>query len=462
MASDSPVIIAEHYTASTSQASHTAFTWQLALFFIFNAGIVNGLIWWLSPGGFQDTALQQSWDVLRGVGGDDSWGPMAAALAYLSEAGEKPLYSAIFFDQGIKFQYPPSALFALEGMYLFGEDRVRTYDEMSFSGFPPVNDIAGWAFLAVTAISAAALLEAGLRRSNSSYVLDSAVFIRGVLVFGFTLTFYPAVKAFTLGQIQLWINSIFALAMLVFVIGGKWISGGLMGLICLMKPHYGLFALWGALNREWRFAAACMITGILGLAFSIWHYGWANHLDYLRVLSFMSERGESYYANQSINGLLNRIASLSASHSSANTQFDAYGFPPYNAWVYWGTVLSSAFILLAAFLRRTTTETRILGFSILTVSLTIASPIAWEHHYGVLLPSFAFIAGCLAGSSRKLIIIAIGYVFVSNYVAALNLLSHTPFNFLQSYTLAGGLVFLLLMHFHFSSTQPVRQRLANP
>jgi hypothetical protein len=457
MTSQIPAIIAEPYAASTGRATHITFTWQLALFFLFNVGVVNGLIWWLSPGGFQDIALQQSWDVLRGVGGDDSWGPMAAALGYLSEPGEKPLYSTIFFDQGIKFQYPPSALFALEGMMLFGEDRVRTYDEMVFSGLPPVNDIAGWIFLLVTAISAAALLEAGLRKSSSSYAFGSTALIRAVLVFGFTLTFYPAAKAFTLGQIQLWINSIFALAMILFVIGGKWSSGVLMGAICLMKPHYGLFALWGALNREWRFAAACTIAGLSGLAFSIWHYGWANHLDYLRVLSFISERGESFHANQSINGLLNRLASLSASDAYANTQFDAYSFPPYNALVYWGTMLSSIVILLAAFLRRGTIESRVLSFSILAVSLTIASPIAWEHHYGVLLPIFAFIAGILAASSRKLIILAISYVLVSNYVASVNLLGQKAFNFLQSYTLAGGLVFLLLMHVHLSSTQRVRQ-----
>lgn len=457
MTSENPAIIAEQYTVSAGRASHVAFTWRLAFFFLFNIGIVNGLIWWLSPGGFQDTVLQQSWDVLRGVGGDDSWGPMAAALGYLSEPGEKPLYSTIFFDQGIKFQYPPSALFALEGMNLFGEDRVRTYDEMVFSGFPPVNDIAGWAFLLVTAMSTAVLLEAGLRKSSGSYALDSTALIRAILVFGFTLTFYPAVKAFTLGQIQLWINAIFALAMVLFVIGGKWTSGALMGAICLMKPHYGLFAIWGSLNREWRFASACAAVGFAGLALSIWHYGWANHTDYLRVLSFMSERGESYHANQSINGLLNRIASLNTSNPSANTQFDAYGFPPYIAWVYWGTMFSSITILLAAFLRKGGTETRVLGFSILAASLTMASPIAWEHHYGVLLPIFAYIAGSLAGSFRKLIILAISYIFVSNYVAGFNMLSQTPFNFLQSYTLAGGLVLLLLTHSLFSSARPVRK-----
>ncbi len=456
MKSNNPTINAERAAGFGVQLSHAAFTWRLAVFFLFNIAVVNGLIWWLSPGGFQDTVLQQSWDVLRGIGGDDSWGPMAAALGYLEEPGDKPLYAKIFFEQGIKFQYPPSALFALEGMFLFGEEWVRTYDEMVFPGLPPVNDLAGWAFLIITALSSAALLEAGLRKSGKAYAFDIAAIIRIALVFGFTLTFYPAVKAFTLGQIQLWINSIFAAAMLLFVFGNRAASGVAMGLICLMKPHYGLFALWGAINSEWRFAIACVAVGFSGLVLSIWHYGWANHLDYLRVLSFISERGESYYANQSLNGLLNRLASLFAPEQYANAQFDAYGFPPYNPWVYWGTLANSAVILLAAFLRKSSAHKRSFAFSIVAVSLTIASPIAWEHHYGVFLPIFAYIAGRLSGDLRGLTILAISYVFLSNFIAVFNLLAQTPFNIFQSYTLAGGLIFLLLLHLCFSTSKPVR------
>ncbi|NJM34648.1 MAG: hypothetical protein HC850_07990 [Rhodomicrobium sp.] len=114
-----------------------AFTWRLALFFLLSTVLFAGLTWRLSPGGFDDTVFSQSADVLAAKSGDDSWGPMAAALAYLEEPGEKPLYSAVFFDQGIKFQYPPSALFALEGMLLFGEDRVRMSDDAAFPNGPP-------------------------------------------------------------------------------------------------------------------------------------------------------------------------------------------------------------------------------------------------------------------------------------------------------------------------------------
>jgi hypothetical protein len=279
-------------------------------------------------------------------------------------------------------------------------------------------------------------------------------FIRTILTFVFTLTFYPAIKAFTLGQIQLWINSIFAAAMLAFVLGGKSASGALMGVICLMKPHYGLFALWGGFNREWRFASACVAVAAVGGLVSIWMYGWANHIDYLRVLSFMSERGESYFANQSMNGLLNRLAGLAAPGAYANTAFDAYGFPPYTPWVYWGTLVSSAFILLAALLRRSDADSRTLAFSIVAVSLTLASPIAWEHHYGVFLPVFAFMAGSLAGQPKWLAALAVCYVCVSNFVPAFNQLADTPLNIFQSYMLAGGLGFLIVMHSYIHASHP--------
>ncbi|MGF1619692.1 MAG: glycosyltransferase family 87 protein [Rhodomicrobiaceae bacterium] len=448
MTSFARIDIADKATSATKPLTSASFTLQLALFLVVNVAFINGLIWHFSPGGFDDTVLKQSWDMLRGVGGDDSWGPMAAALEHLAawQPDGKPLYSAVFFEQGVKFQYPPSALFGLEAMMLFGEDRVRTYDEMAFPGLPPVNDLVGWAFMVMAAVCSAALLELGLRRSLASYGFDRFAIIRAALVFGFTLTFYPAIKAFTLGQIQLWINSAFALVMVLFVLRIRIASGVLMGAICLIKPHYGLVVLWGALNREWRFTAGCAAVGAVGLLFSISHYGWWNHLDYLRVLSFMSERGESYYANQSINGLLNRLASLFGTGSYANVTFDAYGFPPYTPWVYWGTVVSSALILLAAFLRRSSEQDRVLAFSIIAVSLTIASPIAWEHHYGVFLPVFAFIAGTLAGDRRKLAFLAICYTFVSNYVPLFNVLAETPFNVMQSYTFAGGLAFLILMH----------------
>ena len=441
---DSPPTTIRARTAPPPSAAR--FTRRLAIFFFLNVAAINGLLELSFPGGVWDTVLAHTRDVFRAQSGDDSWGPMAAAYAYLKEPHTKPLYQAIFFEEGIKFQYPPSALVALQGMYLFGQDRVRISDEMAFTSAASINDILGWGFLAITALATAGLVEAGLRQAGAVSHSRTQAVLRAVIVTGITLSFYPVVKAFTLGQIQLWINSIFALALLFWVWRLRIASGVLMGLICLMKPHYGLFMLWGVLNREWRFVLACGVVGATGLIYSIWAYEWVNHLDYLRVLSFMSERGESYYANQSINGLLHRLASLSAPQLYNNATFDAFRFPAYSPWVYWGTLATSAVILLTALLRRSSAMGGGLAFAILAVSLTIASPIAWEHHYGVLLPAFGLVAAANTGRPATLALIAISFIFVSNFIPAFNLLAETPYNFLQSYMLAGGLLFLLLMH----------------
>ena len=45
--------------------------------------------------------------------------------------------------------------------------------------------------------------------------------LRALVVVGLTLTFYPIVKAFTLGQIQVWINALFALGLLAWAAGWK-------------------------------------------------------------------------------------------------------------------------------------------------------------------------------------------------------------------------------------------------
>ena len=57
-------------------------------------------------------------------------------------------------------------------------------------------------------------------------------------------------------------------------------------------------------------AAAVPIAGL-----SLFRYGLHNNLAYLDVLSFLSKHGESFFANNSVNGILNGY--LSPNNSSA-------------------------------------------------------------------------------------------------------------------------------------------------
>ena len=111
------------------------------------------------------------------------------------------------------------------------------------------------------------------------------------------------------------------------------------------------------------------------------------------MLSHLAERGETYYPNHSVNGLLNRLMSVVEPELYRNLDWGDGAFPPFNRWVYWTTTISSAAILLLAILRRNRENDpdRVVDFCTMAVSCTVASPIAWEHHYGVLFPVFAVV-----------------------------------------------------------------------
>jgi alpha-1,2-mannosyltransferase len=405
----------------------------------------NFLLWSLSPMGFQENALQQALAMLLAHSGDDSWGPMAIALEYLAAPGPKPLYSQIFFDGGVKFQYPPSALFGLLGLEALWPGHVRTSDGMTFAGWPSINDIVGWFFVAMSGAASAAVLEIRLQELYVGEDWSKQRWLRVALVLALTLTFFPIVIAFTLGQIQVWLNGIFALAVLFWVVKRPGLCGALIGLICLVKPHYGLFLIWAAIRGEWRLVASGLMIGGAGLVASIATFGLSHHIDYLSALAFMSERGEVFYANQSVNGLLNRLMVVWRPDLYGIDQFNATQFPPYSPWVYWPSLATSAALLLGAMLSARNADAAC-GFAIAAISITIASPITWEHHYGMLLPLYMLIFPAALWNRNLLFWLTASYVLVGVHIGVTRLLGASLLNVLQSYSLAGALIFLLQLY----------------
>jgi alpha-1,2-mannosyltransferase len=433
--------------AAGSGVSSPMLTRAMMVFLLLNAFVLNGILWAASPAPYRETVLNHTWDVLGARGCDDSWGIMSISLEYARETHDVPLYSEIFFNRHLKFQYPPSSLLAIAGMlWMAGPEGVRTTECKVFD-FPTLNDILGWLFILMSALTTAALLELGLsgRLTDDTRGLR---LMRGALVIGFAMTFYPVVKAYTLGQIQVWLNGMFGLALLAWVTKHKGASGVLIGLMCLVKPHYGLFLLWGALRREWRFTVASASAMMVGLAISVAAFGLANHLDYLNVLWYLPQHGEAFYPNHSFNGLLNRLMSLEDPFSFQNLVFIDLGFPPFQPLVYGGTLITSVIILSAALLRRGTEgdSDRKFDFCTMALSTTMASPIAWEHHYGVMLPIFGVMLAAVIGDRRRLIWLVACYVLASNFFHFTNLLAFTPFNVAQSYLLAAAVVILLMLH----------------
>jgi hypothetical protein len=82
----------------------------------------------------------------------------------------------------------------------------------------------------------------------------------------------------------------------------------------------------------------------------------------------------------------------------------------------------------------------------MALACTMASPIAWEHHYGILLPIYAVALVHALDSRARLVWVGVSYVLVCTFFAATNMLAATPLNVLQSTGLAGAVIVLVLLH----------------
>ena len=256
---------------------------------------------------------------------------MLRALEVLSGPQAGQLYQTLFFEQRAKFQYPPTSLLPLE---LLG--RAMPLDLAYLNGLNLgvfLLNAAALAWLAHAVFSAGTgPLRPGLRASWAA----AFAFLAGII-------FYPVTKALMQGQIQVWLDLGFTLAVLAWWLRRHFTAGLLLGLACAIKPQLGLFLLWGLVWRRWDFVvgflAAALPVGALSVAF----YGLPNHIAYLEVLSFILRHGEAYAPNNSVNGILNRLLL-----GGPSLPWDEHAFAPYNPYVHAGTILATLGFLLVA------------------------------------------------------------------------------------------------------------------
>ena len=157
----------------------------------------------------------------------------------------------------------------------------------------------------------------------------------------------------------------------------------------LFAPDREQVFLW---RKNWRFAGGLAASTIVAGALSISLYGYQNHVDYLSVLQFLSKHGEYQHLNQSVDGLLVRWLYHGPSlHRDPNGFIPQSAFPPYMVEVYIPTILSSLVMLIIPFVVRSKgidRTSRLLDFCNASTLFTMASPIAWAHHYNILLPIY--------------------------------------------------------------------------
>ena len=408
----------------------------LAIFFLLNIAINLAMCLW--RGGITPrNSLYYTYQFFLCNGGDDSWGPIRQALAYLDAPGDLSLYSAVYAPRG-GFQYPPTSLLLFEPLKHFID-----YD-LTSDFF--LNWMSWWAVIA-TALIIALVFMWSVRYHLGSAVEDHFIdrVVQVALAIGFTLTFWPIGKSFHLGQIQTWITFLVTVAVWTWITGHKGLSGAAVGLVCAIQPQLSLLLVWGLLRKEWGFVGGLAFTVAVFGVLSLRAYGLSNHVDYLNVLSFISQHGENYIHNQSVNGLLHRLLFTGNSLDWASSPF-----PPYNRWVHVGTVVSSVLIISMALFWRRGEHGRasLTDLLIAVLSFTMASPVAWQHHYGKMLVMFAVTVPATIGASRLgrsgLAVLIASFVLVSNRIT--DRWAETPFNFLQSYLFFGAV--LLLIHLY--------------
>lgn len=365
------------------------------------------------------TLLGPLYGFLTGRQGGDSWRGIVTADRVVA-TGDRgaSLYDRTFFDPALttdNFLYPPTALLVVPPMKaLLGDAWLDGLRALT------------WLFVPVTAVFTFLIAWRGSRRG---------ALVAIPLALAVTLTFYPVMRAYRNGQIQTWINAAFAASLWLFLTGRATASGALMGLACLLKPQWLLLLAWAALRRDWRFARGLAVPFAAGAAVSIALYGLASHLAFRRVVSTIAWYGESLYANQSVNGLLHRLL-FNGGNLSVGQHWLSH-FPPFHPVVYAGTVVSSAVILGLAFLPRVPAGERDapVDFAAVALAATMASPMAWDHHYGVLLPIFALLYRRLEEgrlSTGHALVAGGAYVIATTHVDAVARLAETRANVLQS------------------------------
>jgi len=376
------------------------------------------------------TVFSYSARTIMADGGTDSWGQMATALAEFRAHPDAALYHQVFLRRHIRFPYPPTSLLVTEATEQLGLG-------VRFLNLVSVVAVGG------TMALVAVLLIHGFGDASTAGDRGER-FVLSVLACVATLTFYPVVKGFALGQIQTWINLLLGLALWRWMSGRERAAGALAAIAALLKPHYGLLLVWGAMRRRWAFCTAFAVVGLASLAVSLWIFGLRNHVDYLWMLSYAGSRGESYVANNAVNGFLHRLV-----FNGDNLAWHEDRYPPLHPVVVGATAFVSATLVTMCLLwrRRGAGAGGSADLMIAILTCVMASPVAWEHHYGILLPIYAGIVPVAFRTSEGALgWLAVSYVLASTYLGVTTLAATTWVNFVQSSLLFGAMIVLAALY----------------
>jgi hypothetical protein len=356
----------------------------------------------------------------------DSWLPMMQSVDYFRAHPTLPIYYAPLYDTLI---YSLASILPLWLLKNLG---------MGDSAMLRMLAITSW--LALVGV-AAACLGMGARLLHKRGVTlrwESVVAVLAAVVFC-----YPLLKGYSLGNAQTYLSFEFALLLLLWDRGEE-AAGGVVGaLLAFVKPQYVLLLIWMAVRRRWNATIAFLATSAVLLVLSVVVFGWHNNLDYVHVLAGLSKKAQSHYANQSMFGTLNRLIG-----NGENLGYTPLLYTPYVRWIYLTTV-ATALALLGTVLLFPWGKLRASAGDLAAMGLVsvAASPMAWEHHYGIVCGVLAwvwFAYGCW--QVKRPWLLAVSATLTLNAWLGLNRLAdHHGLNILQSYIYLGTLLLLFVL-----------------
>jgi alpha-1,2-mannosyltransferase len=412
--------------STSPERSHSS---RLLLFVLSSLFLANVVQWGLcrlaglgNPGGIKGPFL----DFLHLRQWTDSWLPMLKSLDYFRAHPAEPIYYAHLYDTLI---YPLASLLPLVLLRKLGLTEPTILRILA---------ITSW--LAVLGVAAVSLWMGRwlLRRRNVSLDWQSILVVTLACI-----GCYPLLKGYALGNAQTYLSLLFAVLLFLWTSGRERSAGVVTALLAFVKPQYALLWIWMIVRRRWNAAVAFLVCAAILLAVSIAVFGLHNNLDYIHVLASLSRKAQSHYANQSMFGTLNRMIG-----NGENITYTPHLYTPYIAWVYRATLITSLLILGAALffpwgkLRASTADLATMG-----IASVAASPMAWEHHYGIVFSIAAwtwFAYGCW--QTRRPWLLGLATFLTLNALTSTNYLApYLGWNILQSYLYFGALLMMFVL-----------------
>jgi hypothetical protein len=419
-----------------------------AALWIFLYVVLNAAGHWLTqhgllPSGAFDSCLAHLYRFFGAPVQCDSWNPMLQALHAWQAHPAQSIYGSVFFTQHVKFQYPLSSLLILAPL-----TPLHLADAEIISA---ANWISRVAFL-LTALLCAAIAQTSATLANPLSSRRLALPQLFAVVVG-SICFYPLLSGLSLGQIQTVLTLLYCATFYCWLRGAERAAGVLIAVIALVKPQFVFLLIWSAVRRRWGAFYAGLATLLAGTSASIAVFGWRNNLEYAGVVRAIAHTGEAFLPNQSMNGLLNRLL-----YNGDPFTFSFNSFAPYHPAVYAGTAISS--VLLLAFALAWpwgAHRSGIADFACAAACATLASPVAWTHHYGVFLPIlvwlwFGYFRTRPGVSNAAWLVTA--YALIGGSLSPLVLAAGVPvLNIVLSYTYLGGLIVVALLALSASARQ---------